>query len=62
MFGTTLEANLEFRKPMEYKILTGNFKIPVIGLGTFKIGGSSTEPDFSEDKESIQAIKDAIAL
>ncbi len=62
MFGTTLEANLEFRKTMEYKILTGNFKIPVIGLGTFKIGGSSTEPDFSEDKESIQAIKDAIAL
>lgn len=47
---------------MEYKTLPGNFEIPVIGLGTFKIGGSSTEPDFSEDKESIQAIRDAINL
>jgi diketogulonate reductase-like aldo/keto reductase len=57
-----LEANLAFRENMEYKTLPGNFEIPIIGLGTFKIGGSSTEPDFSEDKESIKAIRDAINL
>ena len=46
---------------MEFKILDKDFKIPVIGLGTWGIGGFM-ETDFSKDEESIQAIKDAINL
>ncbi len=46
---------------MEYKTLTKSFKIPVIGLGTWGIGGFM-KTDSSKDKESIQAIKDAIEL
>lgn len=46
---------------MDYKTLTDNFKIPVIGLGTWGIGGFM-ETDSSKDKEAIQAIKDAIEL
>ncbi len=46
---------------MEYKTLLDNTKIPVIGLGTWRIGGA-VEPDYSKDKEAIQAIKDAIEL
>ena len=46
---------------MDYKSLTENFKIPVIGLGTWGIGGFM-EADFSKDKESIQAIRNAIEL
>ena len=47
---------------MEYKTLDEHFRLPVIGLGTWGIGGTSLEPDFSRDNESIQALKDAIAL
>ncbi|MBI4163412.1 MAG: aldo/keto reductase [Candidatus Aenigmarchaeota archaeon] len=46
---------------MEYKTLAKNFKIPVIGLGTFGIGGF-VKTDFSKDEKSIKAIKNAIEL
>jgi len=46
---------------MEYKTLCREVKIPVIGLGTWKIGGGR-EGDNSQDKESIEAIRNAIKL
>lgn len=46
---------------MDYKNLTDNFKIPVIGLGTWGIGGFM-ETDSSNDEEAVQVIKDAIEL
>lgn len=46
---------------MDYKKLTNDFMIPVIGLGTWGIGGFM-EADSSKDKEAIQTIKDAIEL
>ena len=46
---------------MDYKSLTENFKIPVLGLGTFGIGGFM-EADFLKDEESIKAIRKAIKL
>jgi len=46
---------------MEFKKLKGNFKIPVLGLGTWGIGGF-LERDYSKDYESVQAIKNAINL
>ena len=46
---------------MDYKTLINDFKIPVIGLGTWGIGGFM-ETDFSNDEKGIQAIKDAIEL
>jgi len=46
---------------MDYKTLTDNFQIPVLGLGTWGIGGFM-ETDYLKDKEAVQAIKDAIEL
>ncbi len=46
---------------MEFKLLDKDFKIPVLGLGTWGIGGFM-ETDSSNDEESIQSIKDAIDL
>lgn len=46
---------------MQYKLLSPTFKIPAIGLGTWGIGGFM-EADYSQDKESIQVIKNAIEL
>lgn len=46
---------------MEYKSLQSGTSIPVIGLGTWQIGGR-TEPDYSRDTENIQSIKNAIQL
>jgi diketogulonate reductase-like aldo/keto reductase len=46
---------------MEFKKLTGNTKIPVLGLGTWGIGGK-WETNTSHDKEGILAIKAAIKL
>jgi len=46
---------------MEYKLLYGNVKIPVLGLGTWQIGGKY-EADYSSDEENIQAMKKAIEL
>jgi diketogulonate reductase-like aldo/keto reductase len=44
---------------MEYKNLTKNTKIPVLGLGTWSIGGRMSK-DTRKDKEEIDAIKKAI--
>ena len=46
---------------MKYKKLIDNTKIPVIGLGTWLIGGGM-EADYSEDEQAIRAIKTAIEL
>lgn len=44
---------------MDYKDLPGGFRIPVLGLGTWKIGGGR-EPDYSKDDEEVEIIKQAI--
>ncbi len=44
---------------MEYKNLTKDTKIPVLGLGTWEIGGGMSR-DTSRDKESITAIRCAV--
>lgn len=46
---------------MEFKSLDKGFKIPVLGLGTWEIGGLM-EADSSSDNGSIKAIRDAIDL
>lgn len=46
---------------MEYKILSNGFKLPVVGLGTWGIGGFA-EADYSGDREAVMAIKSAIEL
>ncbi|MBN1693850.1 aldo/keto reductase [candidate division WOR-3 bacterium] len=46
---------------MEYKNLTKNTKIPVLGLGTWEIGGRMSR-DTSYDAEGIAAIRGAIEL
>lgn len=46
---------------MEYKKLTENKKIPVLGLGTWEIGGGMSR-DTSRDRENVAAIKKAIEL
>lgn len=46
---------------MEFKILTDNVKIPVLGIGTWTMGGE-IEKDTSHDKEDIYAIRTAIDL
>lgn len=44
---------------MEFKNLTGTVKIPVLGLGTWRMGGGLTE-DRSNDQKYIEAIQYAI--
>lgn len=46
---------------MKYTNLTENVRIPVLGLGTWGMGGRSS-PDYSNDKEDIEAIKFALDL
>ncbi|MDR4499662.1 MAG: aldo/keto reductase [Candidatus Scalindua sp.] len=46
---------------MKFKKLTGQIKIPVIGLGTWAIGGKN-EADTTQDNKNISAIKTAIQL
>lgn len=46
---------------MEYLSFGQTIKIPVLGIGTYKIGGR-LEPDSRHDKECIEAIKLAISL
>lgn len=46
---------------MIYKELVEGVKIPVLGIGTWKIGGDYY-PDYSRDKEEIKSIKFAIKL
>ncbi len=46
---------------MEYKSLSGEVKIPVLGIGTWGMGGEFSK-DYSSDKEDIFALKTAISL
>ena len=46
---------------MEFKKITGQAEIPVVGLGTWRLGGD-VEADTTQDKEHISAIKTAIQL
>jgi diketogulonate reductase-like aldo/keto reductase len=46
---------------MEYRETKEGISIPVIGLGTFRIGGV-VSADYSHDKEGVEAIKTAIDL
>ena len=46
---------------MEFKELVKGVKIPVIGMGTFGIGGEMS-PDTSHDKECIAALRRGIEL
>ncbi|GJQ58899.1 MAG: aldo/keto reductase [Candidatus Scalindua sp. AMX11] len=46
---------------MEFKKLTENITIPVLGLGTWTIGGRD-EADTTHDKEDVSAIKTALQL
>lgn len=46
---------------MEYKKLIDDIHIPVLGLGTWLIGGGM-EPDYSDDERHIDAMKTAIEL
>ncbi len=46
---------------MQFKKLIDNIDIPVLGLGTWLIGGG-TEPDYSNDEQCISAIQTAVRL
>jgi diketogulonate reductase-like aldo/keto reductase len=46
---------------MQTKKLSNDFELPVLAVGTWAIGGEY-EPDYSKDKEYIEAIKTAIKL
>jgi len=46
---------------MEYKTIKNETKIPVIGLGTWQIGGGN-EADYSSDSSNIKLIQNAIQL
>jgi len=46
---------------MEFKELVKGIKVPVIGMGTFGIGGGMS-PDASHDKEDIAALRRGIEL
>lgn len=46
---------------MEYKIISKGINIPVLGLGTWGLGGF-LEKDYSQDKIVIQAVENAISL
>ncbi len=46
---------------MQYKSFSPNLQIPVIGLGTWWIGGFM-EADYSKDEESIDTIQSAIQM
>src|SRR5437870_10181973 len=45
---------------MEFKNLTKNVKIPVLGLGTWRMGGGLGGADYSQDHHFIDAIQYAI--
>lgn len=46
---------------MEYKSIASGEKLPVLGLGTWRIGGGETA-DYSRDEESIRSIQKGIEL
>ncbi|MGC9135874.1 aldo/keto reductase, partial [Caldivirga sp.] len=47
---------------MEYKTFRGDLKMPVIGLGTWGIGGGYWTPDCSRKAEWIALLRRAIEL
>jgi len=57
-----MESMDKVRSKMEYKELTPGTKIPVIGIGTWTMGGGLEGTDVTYDKENICAIKTAIKL
>lgn len=46
---------------MKYKNLPDGTPVPVIGQGTWRMGGGM-QPDYSQDDMAVQAIRDAIEL
>ena len=46
---------------MKYKNIADNGKIPVIGLGTWEVGGHRS-PDYSQDDEIVNAFQAALEL
>lgn len=46
---------------MKYKNIADNGKIPVIGLGTWEVGGHRS-PDYSQDDEIVAAFRAALEL
>jgi len=46
---------------MNYKTMLSGENIPVLGLGTWRIGGSMA-PDYSQDKQLVDVIQGAIEL
>ena len=50
------------RAAMEYKQIAKGVKVPVIGIGTWRMGGSLERKDKSHDQACIRAIKTAIDL
>ncbi len=50
-----------FKLIIEYKTLIDDVKTPILGLGTWLVGGD-LEPDYSDDANAISAIKKAIEL
>ena len=46
---------------MEYKNITADIKIPVLGIGTWKMGGDLI-PDYSHGQKDITVLKQAIKL
>ena len=46
---------------MQYKTLLDGTQLPVLGLGTWDVGGGST-PDYSQDAVLVDKLKQAIAM
>lgn len=44
------------------KKLENNFRIPILGLGTFGIGGDASRNPFNDDKSDIEIIRRAVDL
>lgn len=46
---------------MRYKSLPGGGQIPILGLGTWKVGGGSS-PDYSQDDKALRGLQAALDL
>jgi diketogulonate reductase-like aldo/keto reductase len=46
---------------LEYKVLSKDVKVPVLGIGTWGLGGKHAA-DYSDDENSVNAIRSAIDL